>query len=111
MNKIIAVLLIGILLTTALGAVKSTYASTAGKNPGEYLSKDKQINQSYHLDYIKYKVFKAHAYGYGHSKVCGLELCSNAKKDTSSYSFRSLHGDGKVYLKGYNQNTSTNSTK
>ena len=50
MNKIIAVLLIGILLTTALGAVKSTYASTAGNNPDENLSKDKQINQSHHLD-------------------------------------------------------------
>jgi hypothetical protein len=111
MNRIITALLIGILLTTSLVAVKSAYASSSNNNPNENMSKDKQINQSHNTDYIKHKVVRQHAYGYSHSKVCGLELCPNAKNDTPSYSFRSLHGDGKVYLKGYNQNTSTNSTK
>jgi len=125
MNKIIASLLIGILLTTSLVAVKSAYANSLDNNPNENLSKDKQINQSHSLDYIKHKVVRQHAYGYSHSKVCGLELCPNAKNDTPSYSFLKGHSasggmpshtnisDGKVHLKGYNQNqnTSTNSTK
>jgi hypothetical protein len=111
MNRIIAVLLIGILLTTSLVVVKSAYASSSDNNLKENASKDKQINQSHGLDYIKHKVTKQKAYGYGHSKVCGLELCTNAKNDTPSYSFKSLHGDGKIYLKGYKQYTSTNSTK
>jgi len=111
MNRIITVLLIGILLTTSLGAVKSAYANSSDNNLKENVSKDKQINQSHSLDYIKHKVTRQNAYGYGHSKVCGLELCANAKNDTPSYSFKSIHGDGKIHLKGYNQNTSTNSTK
>jgi hypothetical protein len=123
MNKIIASLLIGILLSTSLVAVKSTYASSSDNNSNEKLYKDKQINQSHSLDYIKHKVVRQHAYGYSHSKVCGLELCPNAKNDTPSYSFLKGHGasggiptqkftsDGDIHLKGYKQNTSTNSTK
>lgn len=126
MNKIIASLLIGILLSTALVAVKSAYASPSDNNSNEKLSKNKQINQSHSLDYIKHKVTKQNAYGYSHSKVCGLELCPNVKNDTPSYSFLKGHGssggiptvkhmsDGHIYLKGYYQNTkitSTNSTK
>lgn len=126
MNKIIASLLIGILLSTALVAVKSAYASPSDNNSNEELSKNKQINQSHSLDYIKHKVTKQNAYGYSHSKVCGLELCPNVKNDTPSYSFLKGHGssggiptvkhmsDGHIDLKGYYQNTkitSTNSTK
>jgi hypothetical protein len=123
MNKIIASLLIGILLSTALVAVKSVYASPSDNNSNEKLSKDKQNNKSHSLDYIKHKVTRQNAYGYSHSKVCGLELCPNVKNDTPSYSFLKGHGasggiptakhmsNGHIYLKGYNQNTSTNSTK
>ncbi|MBI5860097.1 MAG: hypothetical protein HZB73_05350 [Nitrosarchaeum sp.] len=115
MNKIIAVLLIGILLTISLVAVNSAYASSWDNNPHENLSKDKQVNQSHGTDYIKHKVVRQHAYGYSHSKVCGLELCPNAKNDTPSYSFLKGHGtsagmpsqkytsDGKVHLKGHNK--------
>ena len=128
MNKIIASLLIGILLTTSLVAVKSAYASPSDNNSNEKLSKDKQINKSHSLDYIKHKVTRQNAYGYSHSKVCGLELCPNVKNDTPSYSFLKGHGasggiptathmsNGHIDLKGYYQyqntkNTSTNSTK
>jgi hypothetical protein len=128
MNKIITALLIGILLTTSLVAVKSAYASSLDSNPHENLSKDKKINQSHHVDFNKHKVAKQKAYGYSHSKVCGLELCPNAKNDTPSYSFLQGHGsaggipswvhmgDGHIYLKGYYQyqnttNTHSNSTK
>ena len=128
MNRIIAALLIGILLTTSLVAMKSAYASPSDNNSNEKLSKDKQINKSHHVDFNKHKVAKQKAYGYSHSKVCGLELCPNAKNDAPSYSFLQGHGaaggipswkhmgDGHIYLKGYHQyqntkNTSTNSTK
>ena len=128
MNRIIAALLIGILLTTSLVAMKSAYASPSDSNSNEKLSKDKQINKSHGTDYIKHKVTRQNAYGYSHSKVCGLELCPNVKNDTPSYSFLKGHGtsggiptvkhmgDGHIYLKGDYQykntkNTSTNSTK
>lgn len=115
MNKIVASLLIGILLSTSLVAMKSAYASPSDDNSNEKLSKDKQINRSHGTDYIKHKVVRQHAYGYSHSKVCGLELCPNIKNDTPSYSFLKGHGstggiptqkftsDGKIHLKGYNQ--------
>ena len=128
MNKIIVAILIGILLTTSLIAVKSAYASSWDSNMHENSSKDKQINQSHHIEYSKHKVIKQKAYGWHFSKVCGLELCTNAKKDTASTSFLQGHGvsgaiptqkttfDGHYYLKGYNQyqnitSTITNSTK
>ena len=61
MNKIIASLLIGILLSTAVVAVKRAYASPSDNNSNEELSKNKQINQSHSLDYIKHKVTKQNA--------------------------------------------------
>lgn len=124
MNKVIIAILTGILLTTSLVAVKSVYASSWDNNPHENLAFDKKINQSHHIDYNKHKVAKQKAYGYSHSKVCGLELCPNVKKDTASYSFLQgqgiaggipswkYMGTGHIYLKGYyQQQNTTNSTK
>lgn len=111
MNKTVAAIIMGVVLTTSALAANSAYASSWDQDPHETLHKE-QANPSHSFSYVKNSVVKQKAYGWSHSKVCGLELCKNAKNDTpsssllleknmSSGSFMGkLPSNGKYYIKG-----------
>ncbi len=117
MLKVVAGLFAIVLLS---GLSANAYASSWGGNPLTAIEPQTSVNSSDSAIYLDRQVLERDSFGWHHSKVCGLELCSNvgqiANREQAPQTLGSFLGldpisdleftqdvpfDGKFYIKGF----------